>query len=55
MVDPEVESLYYRCQVQGRTICGELTSQPWGMREFAIQDIDGYVLRIGKVEKKNFL
>jgi len=55
MVEPEIEILYHRCQSQGVTIKQNLTLQPWGMQEFAIQDGNGYIIRFGKPEKVGFI
>jgi uncharacterized glyoxalase superfamily protein PhnB len=34
-------------QSEGHRLVGEIVQQPWGMREFAIRDCNGYVLRFG--------
>ena len=55
MVEPEVETLYHRCQSQGLNITRELTSQPWGMQEFSIRDCNGYIIRFGKAVKPGLI
>jgi catechol 2,3-dioxygenase-like lactoylglutathione lyase family enzyme len=50
----EVEPLYQACLVQGLPKRGIprmdiLDDKPWGMREFAVVDDDGNLLRIGQV------
>ncbi len=50
----DVESIYKACSVAGLPNAGiprigGLESKPWGLREFAIVDPDGNLLRIGQV------
>jgi catechol 2,3-dioxygenase-like lactoylglutathione lyase family enzyme len=50
----DVESLYVACATSGLPGTGiprmeRLESKPWGLREFAIVDPDGNLLRIGQV------
>jgi [ribosomal protein S5]-alanine N-acetyltransferase len=42
-----IDILYQRYQQKGVTIVQELETHPWGMREFAIRDGNGYLLRFG--------
>lgn len=45
----EIESLYEEYQSAGVIHPnGPLTDQPWGMREFAILDLDGNMIRFGQ-------
>jgi uncharacterized glyoxalase superfamily protein PhnB len=46
------DTVYSRCQQQQATIVDPLASQPWGMREFAVETPGGHVLRIGHGEKE---
>lgn len=46
-VGPEIDELYGLYRTRGVQILGEVERQPWGMREFAIRDCNGYVLRFG--------
>lgn len=46
-VGPEIDSLYTTYQNRGVTIVREIATQPWGLREFALEDCNGYVLRFG--------
>ena len=43
----DVDGLFARYQAAGVHIERELTDEPWGMREFAIRDCNGYLLRFG--------
>jgi ribosomal-protein-alanine N-acetyltransferase len=45
-----LEDLYerYRSSAVASAIENELALQPWGMREFAIRDCNGYLLRFGR-------
>ncbi len=38
-------------RTKGATIVEEPTTQPWGMREFLIEDPDGHRMRIGHVDE----
>jgi catechol 2,3-dioxygenase-like lactoylglutathione lyase family enzyme len=38
-------------RLRGVTIAEPLEYRPWGMREFAVRDPDGHVLRFGHGEK----
>jgi uncharacterized glyoxalase superfamily protein PhnB len=42
-----VDAVYEELKAKNVKIIDELSDKPWGMREFAIQDINGYNLRIG--------
>lgn len=42
-----IDRLYRRYQQNGVAIVQELETHPWGMREFAIRDCNGYLLRFG--------
>ncbi|MCY4413064.1 MAG: GNAT family N-acetyltransferase [Caldilineaceae bacterium] len=44
----DVDGLFARYQAAGVHIERELTDEPWGMREFAIRDCNGYLLRFGR-------
>jgi RimJ/RimL family protein N-acetyltransferase/uncharacterized glyoxalase superfamily protein PhnB len=46
-VGPDIDARYARYQERGVTIARELATQPWGMREFAVRDRNGYLLRFG--------
>jgi RimJ/RimL family protein N-acetyltransferase/uncharacterized glyoxalase superfamily protein PhnB len=46
-VGSEIDTLYQRYQKNGVAIAREVQTQPWGMREFAIRDCNGYLLRFG--------
>jgi catechol 2,3-dioxygenase-like lactoylglutathione lyase family enzyme len=50
----DVESIYAACSVNGLPASGiprmdRLEDKPWGLREFAIVDPDGNLLRIGQI------
>ncbi|MCX6046591.1 MAG: GNAT family N-acetyltransferase [Chloroflexi bacterium] len=47
MVGVGIEQLYAAYCASGVHIHRSLASQPWGMREFSIEDLNGYVLRFG--------
>jgi len=46
-VGPGIDRLHATYQARGVDMLGEVVRQPWGAREFAIQDCNGYVLRFG--------
>ncbi|MEZ4620745.1 MAG: GNAT family N-acetyltransferase [Caldilineaceae bacterium] len=46
-VGPAIDALYARYQTHGVTIVNRLATQPWGMREFTVEDCNGYLLRFG--------
>lgn len=48
-VGPDIEQRYERYKERGVSIHQELTTQPWGMKEFIIRDCNGYRLRFGTV------
>ena len=49
-VGPAIDTLYATYQARGITIVRELATEPWGMREFTIEDCNGYLLRIGTAQ-----
>jgi catechol 2,3-dioxygenase-like lactoylglutathione lyase family enzyme len=46
-VGPGIDELHAIYQARGVDMQGEVVQQPWGMREFAIRDCNGYLLRFG--------
>ena len=44
----DVDGLFERYRAAGVHIEREPTNEPWGMREFAIRDCNGYLLRFGR-------
>ncbi len=44
---PDIDGLFARYQAAGVAVEREPADQPWGMREFAIRDCNGYLLRFG--------
>ncbi len=44
----DVEALYHELVQRGATIDYELCDQPYGCREFGIQDLDGYDIAFGQ-------
>ena len=44
---PDIDELCERYRANGVPIEREPATQPWGMREFAIRDCNGYLLRFG--------
>jgi len=47
----DADCLHALYRERGVTIVEPLASKPWGMREFAVRDPDGHVLRFGHGEK----
>lgn len=43
-----VEEVYKEYQAKGIKIVSELGIKPWGMKEFTIEEINGYWLRLGE-------
>jgi GNAT superfamily N-acetyltransferase len=48
----DADALHDRCRQRGVRIVAPLESQPWGMREFAVETPDGHLLRIGHGERR---
>jgi len=46
-VGPDIARLYDAYRNSGVEIASTLEAKPWGMREFAIRDCNGYLLRFG--------
>ncbi len=46
-VGRDIDDLYEAYRAEGVTIRDEPTSYPWGLREFAIEDNNGHILRFG--------
>ena len=46
-VGPGIDALHTTYKLRGVEVLGEVVQQPWGTREFAIRDCNGYVLRFG--------
>jgi uncharacterized glyoxalase superfamily protein PhnB len=44
----DVDALYARHQQNGVMIISPLEKKPWGMREYTVQDPNGYHLRFGQ-------
>lgn len=44
----DVETLYQEMKAAGARIDYELCDQPWGCREFGIQDLDGHDIAFGQ-------
>lgn len=49
-VGPHIDKLYEEYCVLGVDIADEIKSQPWGMREFALRDPDGHILRFATAD-----
>ena len=47
MVDAEIDRLHTAYRTNGVEIVTEPTTQPWGMREFTVRDLNGHLLRFG--------
>lgn len=45
----DVAAALARCQRAGAEVTMELTTHPWGMRDFVIRDPDGHQIAIGSV------
>ncbi len=48
----DVDALAKKIEARGGTLDQQPTDQPWGMRDFALTDPDGFKITIGKVTKK---
>lgn len=44
----DIDALYAEYQANGATIDYTLYTTPWGIREFGVQDIDGYDISFGQ-------
>ena len=44
-VGPGLDRLYETYRARGVDLVGEIVQQPWGAREFALRDCNGYLLR----------
>ena len=49
---PNADATYEEHKSRGAKIIKEPCSQPWGMREYVLEDNNGHFLRIGHGEKK---
>ncbi len=47
----DVDALYARYQAAGADIAETLETRPWGMREFAVRELNGHVFRIGSLDE----
>lgn len=43
-----VEDIYAEFQGKGVTIASALVEEPWGVKEFAFKDINGYYIRVAE-------
>ena len=43
----DADFVYAVCRERNAPIEDPITSQPWGMREFSVRDLNGHLLRIG--------
>lgn len=48
-VGPAIDALCAKYRARGVTIVRDVATQPWGMREFTVEDCNGYLLRFGTV------
>jgi predicted enzyme related to lactoylglutathione lyase len=46
-----VNALYAACQAKGVEIYTEITTQPYGMRDFVLKDPDGHIIGIGEQQQ----
>ncbi len=47
----DVDVLHARYQRAGADIVEGLETRPWGMREFAVRELNGHVFRIGSLDE----
>lgn len=47
IMSEQVDKLYQLHQERGANIISPIADQPWGIREYVVEDINGYHLRIG--------
>ena len=47
IMSAQLDELCEQYRANGVEIYQEPTSQPWGLREFGIKDLDGHALRFG--------
>ena len=52
MTTGDVDALAKKIEARGGTLDQQPTDQPWGMRDFALTDPDGFKITIAKVTKK---
>lgn len=43
-----VDDVYAEYKTNGVEIVGELADEPWGVREFAFKDVNGYYIRVAE-------
>lgn len=43
-----VDDIYEEYKAKGVEITGDLQDEPWGVREFAFKDINGYYIRVAE-------
>ncbi|HSO96539.1 MAG TPA: VOC family protein [Acidimicrobiia bacterium] len=44
----DVTAAYERCRDAGAEITAEVTTHPWGMRDFVLRDPDGHQIAVGQ-------
>ena len=47
MVDVTIDELFAQYKAGGVDIVEEPETQPWGMREFTVRELNGHILRFG--------
>lgn len=50
--DDDVDQIAAEIKARGGTLAQEPKDQPWGMRDLALEDPDGYKITIGQEKKK---
>ena len=48
LVVDDVDAEYARVVSSGAEIIKQLASEPWGMREFGLRNVDGHLIMIGQ-------
>ena len=48
----DAEALYHELKARGAKIDYDLCTQPYGCREFGVQDLDGYDLAFGQIIRR---
>ena len=48
-----VDALYDACKAKGATILKPLERTPWGMKDFYLEDPEGYIIAFGESDPSN--
>lgn len=50
--DLDIDAFYANVRAKGLRVCNEIGDRPWGHRDFAIRDLDGYCVTLAKSSRR---